>query len=75
MAPLSTKSEDRLMARLNGPDEIAATALFLASDDNTFVAGAKLSVDGGMAQGWLLHRNADAVAIRSMTFQHGRPTS
>ena len=36
--------------RLGRPDEIAAAALFLASDDSTFVAGTELSVDGGMAQ-------------------------
>jgi NAD(P)-dependent dehydrogenase (short-subunit alcohol dehydrogenase family) len=36
--------------RLGRPGEIAAAALFLASDDSSFVAGAELSVDGGMAQ-------------------------
>jgi NAD(P)-dependent dehydrogenase (short-subunit alcohol dehydrogenase family) len=29
---------------------VAAAALFLASEDSSFVAGAELSVDGGMAQ-------------------------
>jgi NAD(P)-dependent dehydrogenase (short-subunit alcohol dehydrogenase family) len=31
------------------PEEVAA-ALFLASDESSFVAGIDLSVDGGMAQ-------------------------
>jgi NAD(P)-dependent dehydrogenase (short-subunit alcohol dehydrogenase family) len=36
--------------RLGRPEEVAAAALFLASDDSSFVAGAELSVDGGMGQ-------------------------
>ena len=37
----------RRFARL---EEIAAAALFLASDDSSFMAGSDLHVDGGMAQ-------------------------
>jgi NAD(P)-dependent dehydrogenase (short-subunit alcohol dehydrogenase family) len=34
--------------RLGRPEEVAAAALFLASADSSFVAGAELCVDGGM---------------------------
>jgi NAD(P)-dependent dehydrogenase (short-subunit alcohol dehydrogenase family) len=34
--------------RLGRPEEIASTALFLASDEASFVAGVELPVDGGM---------------------------
>lgn len=34
--------------RLGRPEEVAAAALFLASDDSSFVAGAELCIDGGM---------------------------
>jgi NAD(P)-dependent dehydrogenase (short-subunit alcohol dehydrogenase family) len=30
------------------PDEIATVAVFLASDDSSFVNGVELNVDGGM---------------------------
>jgi len=34
--------------RLGRPEEIASTALFLASDEASFIAGVDLAVDGGM---------------------------
>ena len=38
------------LGRVGDPDEIAKAAVFLASDDGSFVAGVELFVDGGMAQ-------------------------
>lgn len=38
------------MGRFGQSDEVARAALFLASDDSTFITGESLSVDGGMTR-------------------------
>lgn len=38
------------LGRMGAPDEIAKVAVFLGSDDSSFVTGIELFVDGGMAQ-------------------------
>ena len=38
------------LGRLGRPEEVAAAALFLASEESSFIAGVELCVDGGLSQ-------------------------
>jgi len=38
------------LGRIGDSDEIAAVALFLASDESSFMTGSEVFVDGGLAQ-------------------------
>ena len=43
--------DQHLLGRVGKPEEVAAAALFLASDDASFVTGHALAVDGGYLAG------------------------
>lgn len=38
------------LGRIGRPEEVAATALYLASDQSSFTTGGELFVDGGIVQ-------------------------
>jgi NAD(P)-dependent dehydrogenase (short-subunit alcohol dehydrogenase family) len=46
-AQLAAWASDTILDRLGRPDEIAAGAVFLASDESSFMTGASLVIDGG----------------------------
>ena len=50
MFMLDQMASELPLDRVVDPDEIANVALFLASDDSSFVTGAELFADGGQAQ-------------------------
>jgi len=50
MAHLEVLSDSVPLGRLGTPDEIAKSALFLASDDSNQITGIELFLDGGMAE-------------------------
>lgn len=55
MAAASQEVRDALsnmipLGRMGRPEEVAAAALFLASEESSFTTGSEIAVDGGMAQ-------------------------
>jgi NAD(P)-dependent dehydrogenase (short-subunit alcohol dehydrogenase family) len=49
-AMLASMATQTPLGRIGRPEETAAVALFLASDDSSFMTGSEVFVDGGMAQ-------------------------
>src|SRR5262249_39025149 len=53
------------LPRSGRPDDIAAMALFLASDDSVFVSGAAMVVDGGLTAGGSLLQGDRPIAVEA----------
>jgi NAD(P)-dependent dehydrogenase (short-subunit alcohol dehydrogenase family) len=47
---LASFAQGAPLGRIGDSDEIAAVALFLASDESSFMTGSEVFVDGGLAQ-------------------------
>jgi len=45
---LRSRREKRMLRRLGEPEDVANVALFLASDESSFITGQVISVDGGL---------------------------
>jgi NAD(P)-dependent dehydrogenase (short-subunit alcohol dehydrogenase family) len=48
---LKAMTDATLLRRLGEPEEVAATALFLASDQASYITGETVGVSGGMGLG------------------------
>lgn len=49
-ALLQSLAEQIPLGRIGNPEETAAVAVFLASDDSSFMTGSEVFADGGSAQ-------------------------
>jgi NAD(P)-dependent dehydrogenase (short-subunit alcohol dehydrogenase family) len=50
-ASLAALSADTPLKRFGAPEEVAAVAVMLASDEATYVTGAEFNIDGGLLAG------------------------